>query len=120
MIEPLPGFPDSVVGIAAHGLVTRQDYIDVLVPAVEQVLKRHDKVRVYYQTADDFTGFDAGAMWEDTKLGITHLTSWDRAAVVTDVAWIRHAVEVFRVLMPATVRVFTTAEAAEARAWIAE
>ena len=66
-----------------------------------------------------FEGFDAGAMWEDFKVGVGHLTGLERVAVVTDVDWIRHAVGVFRFLMPGTVRVFPTNEAAAARSWIA-
>jgi hypothetical protein len=39
-------------------------------------------------------------------------------AVVTDVDWIRHMINAFRFVMPGQLRVFATAQAAEARAWI--
>src|SRR5271169_2520152 len=55
---------------------------------------------------------------EDLKLGIEHLSRWERVAVVTDVAWIRHAVGAFQFLMPGEVRVFTTGQTSEARKWI--
>ena len=35
MIELLKGFPSNVVAISCHGDVSRQDYDDVLIPAVE-------------------------------------------------------------------------------------
>ncbi len=65
MIELLKGFPSNVVAIACHGNVSRQDYDDVLIPAVEKALQSHDKVRMLYEVAPDFTGYDAGAAWED-------------------------------------------------------
>jgi hypothetical protein len=40
-------------------------------------------------------------------------------AVVTDVEWIRIALNFFRFLVPGEVRVFAMDRAAEARAWVA-
>lgn len=37
-----------------------------------------------------FSGIDAGAAWEDTKIGVEHLTRWERIAVVTDFDWMKH------------------------------
>jgi DNA-nicking Smr family endonuclease len=62
MIQRLEGFPDNVCAFVCHGHVSRDDYTTVLMPAVEAALKRHDKVRLYYQTAPDFTGIDLTAV----------------------------------------------------------
>lgn len=118
MIEIIKGFPENVVGIVAKGRVTRKDYIDVLIPAVENALKRNAKLRLYYELGAEFTGIDPGAEWEDLKIGIEHLTRWERMAVVTDVAWIRHVVGAFRFVMPGELRVFPVAQASEAHHWI--
>jgi len=118
MIEVLEGFPETVVAFAAKGRVTRRDYDEALLPAVETALRRHDKLRLYYELGPELTGFDAGAMWEDFKVGVGHWSRWERVAVVTDVAWIGHAVNAFRFMMPDQVRVFAMAQAAEARAWV--
>ena len=40
--------------------------------AVMNALKKHNKVRLYYETAADFTTIDAGAVGEDNKVGIEH------------------------------------------------
>lgn len=119
MIELLQDFPDNVVAFVAKGRVSRADYDSVLVPAVEKALKRLEKVRLYYELGAEFQGIDAGAAWEDFVVGVNHWLRWERAAVVTDVDWIRYSFNVFRFLMPAQVRVFPTAEAVEARKWIA-
>lgn len=119
MLQILSGFPDNVIAVSARGVVTRSDYQDTLIPRIEETLKHHAKARFYYELGADFASLEAGAMWEDFKAGVEHLSRWDRIAVVTDVEWIRHAVNAFRLLMPATTRVFANAEASAARSWIA-
>lgn len=118
MIEQLTDFPDNIAAFRCAGQVTRDDYVRVLVPAILGKLRTHDKVRVYYETAANFSGFETGAMWEDFKVGVEHLTRWERVAVVTDVDWIGNAVRFFAFLMPATTKLFSQAEAAQARSWI--
>jgi len=118
MIEQLTDFSDNVAAFRCTGQVTKDDYVRVLVPAIIGKLRTHDKVRVYYEIAEDFAGFEPGAMWEDFKVGIEHLTRWERVAVVTDVEWIGKAVRFFAFLMPATTKLFSRDEAAQARAWI--
>ena len=118
MIEALTGFPDSVLAFVCHGHVTREDYDTVLVPAVANALEAHDKVRLYYETAPDFGGISPGAVWEDTKVGLGHLSHWEKFAVVTDVDWIRHTMNLFRFLIPGEMKVFSTDEAGKAREWI--
>lgn len=118
MIEHLREFPGNVCAFVCHGQVTRQDYTDVLVPTVKTALESHDKVRLYYETAPDFTGIDTAAVMQDTAVGMRHLFSWERIAVVTDVDWIRNTFRFFTFLMPAPMRVFSNAEAEDARRWI--
>jgi hypothetical protein len=118
MIEILADFPDNVVAASAHGVVTKRDYQDMFAPRVELTLKRHPKIRCYYELGREFSSMEAGAMWEDFKIGVEHLSRWERVAVVTDVDWIGHAVNVFRFLMPGEVRVFAVSDAPAAREWI--
>lgn len=118
MIESIDSFPDNVVAVIAKGQVTKQDYEKVLIPKVEAALKRHERISLYYELGAEFSGVDSGAAWEDIKVGVEHLTRWERMAVVTDVDWIRHLMSAFRVFMPGRLRVFPTAKTADARAWI--
>ena len=95
-----------------------RDYDTVLIPVVEKALEKNDKVRLYYETAADFDGIDAGAVLEDAKVGVSHLTRWERFAVVTDIDWIKHTMKLFSFLVPGEMKVFSTDEAAKAREWI--
>lgn len=106
------------MGIVAKERVTERDYLEVVIPAIEKSLKRNAKLRLYYELGSQFSGIDFGAEWEDLKVGIEHLSRWERMAVVTDVAWIRNLVGAFRFLMPGKMRIFTTAQTSEARKWI--
>jgi SpoIIAA-like len=119
MIEQLADFPDTILAFICHGHVTKADYETVIIPAAEKAMKAHAKVRLYYELGTEFAGIEPAAMWEDFKVGMGHLSAWERIAVVTDVDWIKYAVRAFGFLMPAKLHVFPTSEAAAARAWIA-
>jgi hypothetical protein len=120
MLELLDDLPDDVVGVRAVGEVEDDDYEEVLVPAIERCLAKHDKVRVLYVLGSEFTGYDGGAMWEDTKLGIKTFNSYDRMAIVTDATWVRRSIKAFGWLIPGEVNVYHTDRLAEARRWISE
>ena len=70
MLEILPGFPDQVLGVKAIGEVEDEDYEEVLVPAIEDRLSRHDKIRLLYILGPEFEGYDSDAVWDDAKLGM--------------------------------------------------
>jgi hypothetical protein len=120
MIEALKGFPATVLAFACKDHVTKSDYETVLVPAVEKALQQPGKVRLYYQVDADFAGIDAGAMWDDFKVGMEHLPRWERIAVVTDVDWIRYTIRAFSFLMPGVAKTFRLDEKTKAQEWILE
>src|SRR5215813_4622732 len=114
MLEIIKGLPRNVVGIAVEGRVTKQDCQDVLMPAIRKSLKRHDKIRLYYELNSRFPG----AAWDDLNVGIEHIPPCERVAIVTDVGWIRHTVKALRFLIPGEIQVFATVQASEGRAWV--
>jgi hypothetical protein len=118
MIEQIQGLPAGTLGFMAHGQVSADDYERVLVPDVEAAFALNRKLRLMYVTADDFTGFDPGAMWDDAKLGARHFSGWDRVALVTDVPWLRGTFTAFSFAIPAKVGLFSGAEIEEATRWI--
>jgi hypothetical protein len=120
MIEQYTGFPENVLGLRISGHVSREDYQRVVIPAVDAALQRVQKVNIYVQVDNDFSGLELGALWDDLKVGLGHLRNWKRIAVVTDIAWIANALNVFGFLKPGQVEVFPLADADKARTWIAE
>ena len=115
MIELVGGLPKNVVGFSVRGRLTVQDCRDVLMPAMRKSLKYHNKIRLYYELGSRFPG----AAWEDLDLRPRKLFSrCERVAIVTDTGWVRHTVKAVRFLIPSEIRVFSTIEAEEGRAWI--
>jgi hypothetical protein len=114
MIEIIEGLPGKVVGFAVSGRLTMADCQDILVPAVEKSLKRHDKIRLYYELNSRFPG----AAWDDLDLGLEHLSRCERVAIVTDIGWVRLTVKALRFLIPSEIRVFATDQTEDGRAWI--
>jgi SpoIIAA-like len=115
MIELVKELPDNVVGIVAKGRVTNEECDNVLRPAMEVSLRRHNKLRLYYEIGSRFPG----AGWGDLDVAIDHLPQWERIAVVTDTGWVRQTVNALRFLIASEVRVFSMLEVEEGRAWIA-
>ena len=109
---------NNLIYIKASGEVTAADYETVLIPAIDESLKQHDKLRMVFEIGPDMSGFSAGAMWEDAKVGMNHLTQFEKLAVITDHSWIANSVKVFGFLIPCPVKVFSVDQAADARAWI--
>jgi hypothetical protein len=59
-------------------------------------------------------------MLDDAKLGISHLTSWDRIALVSDHDMINSLAKFFGHIFPCPVRIFDNASFDQAKQWITE
>jgi hypothetical protein len=120
MIEVMNDLPENVLGVRALGEVTSDDYVNTLVPALEDKLTRFKKARLLYVIGDDFKGYTGGAAWEDTKVGMKHFTSFERVAIVTDIDWIENTAKAFGFVFPGEVEVFDDDELEKARQWVCE
>ncbi|KGI78202.1 STAS/SEC14 domain-containing protein [Oleiagrimonas soli] len=118
MIEQMNDLPAGAVGFTAHGEVTADDYENIIVPDLEAMFALRDKVRLLYHFADDFSGFETRAMWDDAKLGLRHFSGFERVAIVGDVGWIKATVPAISALLPGEFRSFDGSELAAARAWL--
>jgi hypothetical protein len=119
MLETIEDLPDGVIGFAAAGKIEASDYRDVLLPAVDESLRRGDDIRIVL-VFERFDGFSGGAAWEDLKLGAEHLTRWNRIALVTDLDWMTTMTSLFGWMSPGKVKRFPLAERDLAIAWAAE
>lgn len=111
MIELVPGLPQNVVGITTRGRVTREDWDDVLLPAMDEALRRHEKIRLYYEIASRYPG----AGWDVLDLATDRL---ERIAVVSDAAWVKWVANALCFLITSKVRIFSKEEEEESRTWI--
>jgi hypothetical protein len=120
MLERIQDLPENVLGFEAKGEVTGDDYESVLIPAVEELLKRQKNIRFLYNFGDAFTTFDDMALWEEAKVGLRHFYAWERVAVVSDIGWIARAIKLFSICMHGQARIFPSSEFAEAKRWLSE
>ena len=95
MLERIHGLAENILGFTARGEVTGTDYESLLIPVVEKMLADRKSIRFLYHLGDEFAGFNAEAIWNDAKVGLQHITSWEKVAVVTDVGWIRTSMKMF-------------------------
>ena len=68
---------------------------------------------------EEFTGYSGGAMWEDAKVGMFNLFSFERIAVVTDDDGYGRMIKAFGFLVPGKVQVFELGDFDDALEWIA-
>ena len=117
MLELLEGFDDATIALKTSGEVTRQDYEEILIPRVKEILQTNDNVKCFMYFTEGTT-YSAGAMATDTVFGIRHLFSWQRIALVTDVEWMHKAAGFFMGLLPCEGKVFSEEKYDEAKTWI--
>lgn len=122
MVEAIADMPPGTIGFRASGELTRDDYTQVLEPAIAAAVETGD-VRMLYEVGPEFEHLTPGALWEDAKTGVSqipgHLGAWKRTALVTDVGWIVNAMKLFAWMAPGEVAVFPRAELDQAKAWVA-
>jgi hypothetical protein len=99
LLQPTTG---NVVAITGSGTLTADDYESVL-----------------FQLQPN-TGFTAGAVWDDTKFGLSHFFSFEKFALVSDTEWINNMVKVRGFMMPCPVKLFALSELPVAKEWISE
>jgi hypothetical protein len=122
MIERLGEMPDGVIGLRGSGRLTKEDYTDVLEPALKEATGSGEARVVFL--LESFDGLEAGALLEDLKTGLrtefSNRKAWRRLAVVTDVDWVEKAMELFAWAMPGELKVFDDLdELDEAKEWTA-
>jgi hypothetical protein len=117
MIEELHDLPEGVIGFEARGEISASDYRDVVLPALERAFA-DGEVR-FLIVIDSFKGMSGGALWEDLKVGVGHLSGWRRIAVVTDIEWVTHLTGLFGWMTPGETKVFPLEKRDVAIAWVA-
>ena len=108
----------KILVVHVSGKLTKADYTS-FVPEFERLASLHGKFRLLFDMTH-FHGWDAGAAWEDFKLGLEHFADIERLAMVGDRKW-QHGLATFgKPFTKATVRYFDQADAAESRKWLNE
>jgi hypothetical protein len=108
----------KILAIHVSGKLAKADY-EHFVPEFDRLVAQNGKLRVYFDMSS-FHGWEASALWADTKFALKHFSDIERLAMVGEKKW-QHGMATFcKPFTKATIRYFDHAEAAEARKWLAE
>ncbi|HSZ72263.1 MAG TPA: STAS/SEC14 domain-containing protein [Cytophagaceae bacterium] len=118
MIQRISSLPDTMVGFRAVGEITREDYDEVVIPAVYEIVEKTGQLNYLLVIDTSLQNFTAGAWIKDAILGIKNLTKWHRAAIVTESAVIRKFTDFFSALIPGEFKGFSHEHLQEAIDWI--
>lgn len=121
MIERIDEMPPGTIGLRASGKLTKDDYVNVLEPALEEGVESGELRLLFVLT--DFDGLEAAAISEDMKTGlrawVRNHSAWKRFAVATDVEWVAKAMHMFAWATPGEVMIVGLDRLEEARSWVA-
>jgi hypothetical protein len=118
MFTPIDSLPSDVVGLEAHGRITRAETLKILLPRIDSAGRSGAKVKLLYVAASDFDGYADGAPLDDAVFGTRNFNSFDRIAFVGEEGPFARAVEALNGLMPATLRRFASRDFEKAKRWI--
>jgi hypothetical protein len=121
VIERIDDMPVGTVGLRASGKLSRDDYRQVLEPALREGIDAGELRLLFVLT--DFDGLEPGAVPEDVKTGLSawfgHHSAWKRFDLVTDVEWVAKAMHMFAWVAPGEVMIYDLDRLEDARGWVA-
>jgi hypothetical protein len=120
MLQFINDLEPHVVGIHAIGEVTKEDIETVLIPRIDDLVKRQGEINYLMVLETDVKNFTAGAWWGDLKLGLKNFTKWNKIAVVSDQKGVEWFSDAFRFFIPGKSKGFSLNELDEAVKWITE
>src|SRR5262249_35443996 len=122
VITTIGGMPPGTIGLRASGKLTEPDYTGVAIPPLPEALDPGERNRLLLEGPWHFAGRGAGPVKEelnaDLGLGLGHLRSWDRMAVVSDKEWLANAIALFGWMVPGSIKRFPLSALDEAKAWL--
>lgn len=107
-----------ILDVRLIGTLVKDDY-PPLIAEFQRLVRQHGAIRILLDMAE-FRGWNAGGLWEEIKFDLQHLAEMDRLAVIGEKQWQHAIASLAKPFTPATTRYFDVADAAQARAWIAE
>jgi hypothetical protein len=108
----------TIVSLIFKDTLQKEDY-EHFVPMVKKIMASRDKIRMLIELRD-FKGWSVGALWEDTKFGLSHFNDIERLAIVGDKQWEKTMAAFIKPFTTATVKYFDLEELDVANAWISK
>lgn len=120
MLTIMNDLPGNVVGFRATGHVNKEDYTVVMIPAVDELVKRQKEINFMLVLDTALKNFTLGAFLKDIGVGLKHFTKWHKMAIVSESLPVNRFTDAFSYISPGETRGFTHAEMDEAKKWVSE
>ena len=118
---------DNYFYVKASGKLTHEDYVDHLIPKLEEFIanqnkdknkdKNRDKINALVEI-NELKGWELQAVWDDFSTGIKHRKEFNKIAIIADQPWIAAMVKFFSIFIPGEVKFFDLKNKDKAQAWI--
>jgi hypothetical protein len=118
MITTIGIAPENVAAFRATGEVTKEDYDKVVIPTIDNLVKKKGNIRFMFVLDTSLSNFSAIAILKDLGVGLKHFTKWEKMAIVSESEVINKFTDFFSFIAPGEAKGFTHAEMARAIEWV--
>lgn len=117
MLEIIPFEESNIIGFKLKGRI-EEDSFDEAVAKMEEMLKKHEKLRVYAEI-EEIGGMNVNTFMKDVHFKLKHFTDFEKEAIVSDKGWLEAWINIADKIFPhIEVRHFSPDEKEEAKEWL--
>lgn len=106
----------NLVEVNLSGKLHADDY-KAFVPKIEAAIEEHGKLRMLVRM-EKFSGWDAGALWQDIKFDVKHFADFEKIAIVGDSKWEEGIAKFCEPFTSASVEFFEEGTESAASQWL--
>jgi len=117
MLELIPFKEGNIIGFRLDGRIEDESF-DEATAKMEEMLKEHDKLRVYAEI-EEIGGMSVDTLMKDIHFKLKHFTDFEKEAIVSDKGWLEAWIKIADKIFPhIEVKHFSPDEKKEAKAWL--
>jgi ribosomal 30S subunit maturation factor RimM len=120
MIEIMSETEGKMLAVKATEKLTYEDYEEVFIPKLNQLIEEYGKIRVVMYFDEGFSGWEPEAAWDDAKFGIQHKNDFEKTAVVGGPKWVEWATRISAYFIEGEVKIYEASDFQAAISWIKE
>ena len=114
----MPETEGNTLVVKATNRLTSEDYEEIFIPQLRQLIDKFGKIRAVLYLDDSFTGWELGAAWDDAVFGIQHRHDFEKVAVVSDKDWVEWATKIGAHFIDGQIATYAPTEFQDAVAWV--